>query len=311
MRVATKTIPDLVLRQLGDLSQKQAKLQNQISSGQHLHKASDSPNAFVRVLNFQTEDRHIEQFQKNLDVYKEVSTTNYNVVDSMKTLINRAQEIATQSDDLKSRDELDIYAVEINEIINQALRLANTESRNKYIFGGTAIGDEPFSATVNDDNKITSVAYNGNENAAEFVVSENLRTDAYILGQNSSGSGTFGLFKDTRTDTDIFDSLINLRDRLEAGDSEAITSESIEDLKREEDNIIFHIGTIGATQSHMENISRILNDRSQALNNLTSKEADVDITETVLMMNQTQISYQAALQSAGQILNTSLLDYIR
>lgn len=311
MRVASKSLPDIVLNQLGKLAHKQSKLQNQISTGQHVSKASDSPNAFVKLLNFQSEDRSIEQFQKNIDFYKEISSSTFSIVDSMKSVINRAQEIATRSDSLKAKDELAIFAVEINELLNQAVNLANSESRDKFLFGGTAVTEPPFAATKDAENKITSVDYNGNENSVELVISDNLRTSPYLVGENNSGSGAFGLFKDSRSDTDIFQTLINLRDRLEAGDSDAVINSSLSELEKEEDNILFHIGAIGSSQANMEDMSNILSERTNSLNKLSSKEADVDITETVLLLNQAQLSYQAALQSAGKVLNTSLLDYIR
>lgn len=311
MRVSSNTVPELVLDQLGKLTQKQAKLQNQISTGQHIQKASDNPNGFVKILNFQTEGRSLAQFQDNLDLYREASTTSFTVVESIKKLVNRSQEIATLADGLKSTEELQIYAVEVNEILNQAFRLANSESRNKFIFGGTQTSNEPFGATKNADNKITAVNYNGNTNPTEIAVSDRLRTNAYIIGENESGDGPIGLFKDSRNGTDIFNSLIQLRDQLEIGDSESISSVSMKNLEKEEEGILFHMGSIGATQAHMESIRSLLIERSESLNTLSSNEADVDITETVLLLNQAKVSYQAALQSAGQILNTSLLDYIR
>ncbi|HKX61206.1 MAG TPA: hypothetical protein VJS65_05170 [Verrucomicrobiae bacterium] len=47
------------------------------------------------------------------------------------------------------------------------------------------------------------------------------------------------------------------------------------------------------------------------LEKLVSKEADADLTETIVRLTQTQTAYQAALQSAGRILGSSLLDYLR
>jgi len=51
--------------------------------------------------------------------------------------------------------------------------------------------------------------------------------------------------------------------------------------------------------------------RMDTLEKLVSKEADADLTETIVRLTQTQTAYQAALQSAGRILGSSLLDYLR
>jgi flagellin-like hook-associated protein FlgL len=42
-----------------------------------------------------------------------------------------------------------------------------------------------------------------------------------------------------------------------------------------------------------------------------SQEADADLAQTIVQLTQTQTAYQAALQSGGQILSQSLLDYLR
>lgn len=311
MRVTSTTMPDLVRNQLNMLTGKQAKLQNQISTGQHIQKASDEPDGFLKVMEFQSESRSITQFRKNIDTYKELSTTNYSVVDSLNKLVNRAQEIATIADELKSPEELKIYSIEVNELINQALLLANTESRNQYIFGGTVTDNPPFEKVTDASGDISSVNYTGNESPQDIIISNNLRTQAHIPGQNESGTGPFGLFKDIRNESDIFKSLIDLRDNLRSGDATKVQTESIPALKKDEENLIYQIGFIGSTQGHMESISGMLSEKNDSLNALSSSEADVDLTETILLLNQNSVAYQAALQAAGKILNTSLLDYIR
>ena len=46
-------------------------------------------------------------------------------------------------------------------------------------------------------------------------------------------------------------------------------------------------------------------------NCLVLTKADADLANTLVRLNQTQTAYQAALQSGGKILSTSLLDYLR
>ena len=82
-------------------------------------------------------------------------------------------------------------------------------------------------------------------------------------------------------------------------------------LAADEDNLLFHIGTNGAIQSRLEATNAIANQRSDTLEALVSKEADADLAQTLVKLNQTQTAYQAALQSAGKILGSSLLDYLR
>jgi len=40
-------------------------------------------------------------------------------------------------------------------------------------------------------------------------------------------------------------------------------------------------------------------------------ETDADLAKVLVQLNQTQVSYQAALQTGGRILQMSLMDYLR
>ena len=52
-------------------------------------------------------------------------------------------------------------------------------------------------------------------------------------------------------------------------------------------------------------------DRVMNIDKLISSETDVDLPSTIVKLNQTQTAYQAALQSAANIMRISLLDYLR
>jgi flagellin-like hook-associated protein FlgL len=67
----------------------------------------------------------------------------------------------------------------------------------------------------------------------------------------------------------------------------------------------------GALQSRLENTLSSAKDENLALEHEISNRADVDLAEAIVRLNQQQTNYQAALQSAGSIMNLSLLNYIR
>jgi flagellar hook-associated protein 3 FlgL len=63
-------------------------------------------------------------------------------------------------------------------------------------------------------------------------------------------------------------------------------------------------------QTRIESNRAQLLDRAQNLEQLVSAETDVDLPTTIVRLNQSQTAYQAALQSAANIMRISLLDYI-
>ena len=65
MRIATNTLSNEIVRQIQQLSSKQAKLQNQVATGQRIFQPEDDPTAVGRVLNLESEQRNTTQYQQN------------------------------------------------------------------------------------------------------------------------------------------------------------------------------------------------------------------------------------------------------
>jgi len=72
-----------------------------------------------------------------------------------------------------------------------------------------------------------------------------------------------------------------------------------------------HYGNNGALQAQLEAMASVGETRADTVEGLISEEADADLAETLVRLNQTQNAYTAALQSGARILSTSLLDYLR
>lgn len=311
MRVTANTFPNSLLNQLTSLSQRQNKLQNQAATGQLVQLPEDDPVTMRRVLDMQAEGKATGQYQRNISRHQELATSSFNSIKALKKISDRAREISVSADGLKSRDELTVYAKELTELIKTAVQATNTKNRGDYIFAGTASNQPPFTLTTDANNNVASVTYQGNTSLAESEIASGITLSAQSIGENNSGSGPRGLISDNRAGADFFNHLISLQDNLLAGNVAAIKSTDRANLANDEDNFLYHIGTNGAIQSRLEATDSIAQKRTDTLESLISADVDADLAQTLVRLNQTQTAYSAALQSAGKILSSSLLDYLR
>ena len=185
--------------------------------------------------------------------------------------------------------------------------------RADYLLSGTKSDVPPYVLTTDANGQVTSVTYQGNTTLAESEIAEGVTLTGQVLGANSTGSGPRGLITDSRVGADFFNHLISLQNNLTAGTPAAIAAIAATDrpqLAKDEDNFIVQFGINGSTQSRLDTASAIATQRSASLENLVSKEADADLSQTIVRLHETQNAYQAALQSGGSILNRSLLDYL-
>lgn len=310
MRVSANTFSDTLVTQLGNLAVKQARLQNQAATGQRVQLPEDDPVALRRVVDLQTESASTGQYTRNINRLLELAQDSYSGLKSIKTISDRASEIATQVDDLKSPQELQASAKELTEMIKQAVHVMNTTNRGDSIFGGTVTDQPPYVMTLDANGNVTGVTYQGNTTLAESEISEGITLTSQIVGENNTGAGPRGLITDSRSGADFFNHLIQLQNNLLSGNVAGVVTDRA-NLGNDEENLLYHISSNGAIQSRLETTKSFLGERSTALEGQVSNEVDADLAQTLVKLSQTQTAYQAALQSGARALNLSLLDYLR
>jgi flagellar hook-associated protein 3 FlgL len=311
MRVTSNTFTNDLIGQLGSLTEQQNRLQTQAATGQRITLPEDDPDAVGRVLDMQTEANAVAQYQTNINTQQQVSEATGNLIQSLKKISDRAGEIATAADGLKSPDELNAYAAEVSQLIQQAVQLGNTKNNGSYLLAGTRSDQPPFVQTTAPDGTVTGVSYQGNTSLSENEVAEGITLTAQTLGANTSGSGPRGLITDSRVGADFFSHLISLQQHLASGDTASIAATDRSQLASDEDNLIYQIAANGAVQSRLETSASMAQSRASSLQKVVSGEADADLAQTLVKLSQTQTAYQAALQTGAKVLNLSLLDYLQ
>jgi flagellar hook-associated protein 3 FlgL len=299
MRVPTNSISDRLINQLQTLTAKQAKLQNQAATGQRITNPSDDPAAVGRILDTQSEKQRIQQYGTNNTRAQAVTQASFSSLKDLKSISDRAGEISALSDNgATSPDAFRAYAAEVDQMLEQALQVSNSKFSGEYIFGGTKNDTAPFSAARDVSGKITGITYNGSATSADFRVSEGTTLSPYTTGTENQQFA------------DFVNNLVSLRDSLKNSDPAAVNTART-GLQTSEDQLLSAMSNLGAKQTRLETDSKQNDMRFAELEKLTSADADADLSQTLVKLNQTQTSYQAALQSGAKFLELSLMDYIR
>ena len=287
-----------MIRQIQQLMGDQAKLQLQVSSGRRITQPEDDPAAVGRVLNLQTEQRQLAQYASNASRALTLSQSSYSGLQGLKKVSDRAGELATLGTGALSTDAMRTYGNEVEQMLEQALQLANSRSGGDYLYGGTAVDAAPFVATRDADGKILSISYEGNTDQASIPLSEATSVTPSTSGATNVGMGEF------------LTNLITLRDGLASSDIAAVRAAQ-PNLYASENLIISAMADSGGMQTRIEAAQVQQQDRVMSLEGLISTESSVDLPTTIVKLNQAQTAYQAALSSAAKIMNLSLLDYIK
>lgn len=298
MRIASNTIQDNIVRQIQQLGVQTAKLQTQVATGQRIAQADDDPAAAGRVLNQQSELRRVDQFDRNAGRAIEISQATFAGLRDVKEISDRAGELATLGRSTSGPEAFQAYSAEVNQLIEQLLQVGNTRLGSDYLFAGTAVDAPPFSATRDADGNITAATYDGDTNQAAIPLSEVASVSPFSSGATNESV------------RDLLNQLVGLRDALATNDSAGIATAQTAIISGE-DNLVSALANTGAVQMRIEVNRAQQQARGDSLVNLIGTETSADLPDTIVRLNQSQVAYQAALQSSASIMRISLLDYIK
>ena len=239
MRVTAASFGNDFRTQIAKLAERQMRVQRQIATGQRIDSPSDDPQAMRRVLDLRAELRVLNQYQDNIGKVRENSTVAYSSLNAMKKLNDRAGEIATMADASKPTEALQAYGKEINQLLEEAVRLANTKHRDVYIFSGTNSTTATYGTTRDANDDITAVTWGGNSNTTKVDVAADS-----TVGSNYPAEGAQGILKNSTNGADFIAHLITLRDNLNSGNTTNIKSNGIANVKSDETNFINHFSNI-------------------------------------------------------------------
>ena len=311
MRIATNMFSNDLISQMNQLQGQQIQLQNQASTGLKVTLPEDNPATMAQVLDLQSQAQANTQYQSNITQLQNVAGLSGSAMNSLQTITEQANQIATEAGGINSPTQLANYATQVGGLIQEALQAANSQdSPGNYLFGGTVNKQPPFVATTDANGNVTAVNYQGNTSVSNSEIGPGQTATAQLPGENTTGSGPSGLLADSRSGADLFRDLISLQKNLSSGNTSAITSTDSANLTTDEDHLVSGIAANGVLQSALETAGTNATNLGTNLTTQTSNLTSADLATTLTKLDQTQTAYQAAMQSGVMIMNMSILSYI-
>lgn len=295
MRVTNNMMSQNLLRNLEASQEKMLQLQNQASSNLKINKPSDDPAGVQKALRFKSNISSIEQWKNNADEALSYMDTIDSTLGDMTSMLQKVKDLAVQgSNETQTVDDRTAIASEVDQLSKQLKILANTQIGSKYVFSGTATDKELIPASGD----MSESQANG-----EFVTLE--------MGKNISipiSVKGFSLFGDS--DTGVFATLDKLKEALTSNNTEDINA-TFDDLDTNINNVINQRADLGARNNRVTAIQSQLDSTSYNLQKSLSDVQSADIAQTITEYTNQQTTYKAALSIGAQIIQLSLVDYLK
>ncbi len=109
----------------------------------------------------------------------------------------------------------------------------------------------------------------------------------------------------------MFDTLINLRDRLAAGDTINTGGRALGGIDSALDNLLGRLGTLGSFDERLQLAFQRTRSTIPQITARYSNEVDVDMAEAITDLRMLEHTHRAALGAAARIIQPTLLDFLR
>lgn len=294
MRVTENNIASSLLLNINRSREQITKLQSQLASGKRVLKPSDDPQATDSILRLQAAIDRNEQYLKNVvdgqAVLAETSAALNGFVSIMQDVKN---ELITASNGSR-REALPIQANRLDQLLTQAVEIANTKFNGKYIFAGTNTLEAPF--VLAPDHSAVTANPNGITGVINYDVAEGSSQPVNMDGQEAFQGAQF------------FTTVIQLRDKLAAGQFPA--AGDVESIGAIIDHVLGKASKTGSVSQGMDALQLHLDEQQTQLRILLSIDQDADVAQAALQLKQNEIMLDAALNTGARILPKSLLDFL-
>lgn len=295
-RVTSEMMVTGSLRRLSTRLQQYEKTQTQLATGKRILAPSDAPGDANRALGLRAVQRAREQELRNAgDAKSWLDITDTQLQAGMDRL-SRLRELTLRGASTVGAQESSALAVEITNIRDELVGIANFRNRGRPLFAG-------FSDAESVRNVAGSWVYAGDNGAVTRRVSE-----SDVVEVNVTAAEVFGF--GGPAGADLFSALDQLVTDLQAGNTNGVAAalDKIDTGRLRMGNALAKVGasanTVDSAQLRTE--SALLSIRTEL-----SAVEDVDMAEAVMELQTQQSAYEATLQAMGRSLPQTLAAFLR
>jgi flagellar hook-associated protein 3 FlgL len=300
MRVTNGTLLRNFLNDMHSNLQNMSKYEEQLSTGQEYKRPSDNPFGVVKSIGLNSSITRNNQYLSNIQDSTDWLNTTDTAVGQINDSLQRVRELLVASaNGTNTQDELNANKAEITQKIQEIVQIGNSSFDGRYIFGGTATTNPPF--TANPDG---SLSFAGNGNNINREISPNVALSINVSGQQV-------LTGNASSPVDLSTTLKGIITALSTGDHASMSGNLLGAVQDNINNLLRLRAEVGAKQNRMDSAQAKNEEETSNLTEILTKTSDIDIAEKTIQFKTAESVYQASLMTGAKIIQPSLLDFLR
>ncbi|MEJ9302450.1 flagellar hook-associated protein FlgL [Priestia megaterium] len=293
MRVTQGMLAANSLKQISNSYNKLETLQNQLSTGKKITRPSDDPVVATKGMAYRSNLSEVNQYKRNLTEAQSWFDSSESGLEQVNSILQRTKELVVQGlNGTNESDDRQAIAREIEQLKLDYMQVGNTQVAGNYIFNGVNVGTAPIS-----ENASGMIESNINLDPFSVEVSKGIQLRVNIHPENIFGQGAFDLMNNVQTAFEQND-VNSLKDLSTQVDTQLST-------------LLAERSELGARSNRLELIENRLDSQEITATKMLSNNEDVDIEKVITDLTVQESVHRAALGVGAQIIQPTLLDFLR
>ena len=305
MRITTSMVQRNVLADLNAVNEKLTRMQMKSASGKEISRPSDDPFHTAQAMAMRQSLEATRQHQRNVqDAMGWVDMTE-DGLDDITSNASAARDLLVQaSSDTADPTSRKAIAAEMEQLIEAIKQGAAKSYRGSYVLSGAETSVRPYAAGADD-------TYHGDEGGFDPAMVGIVREigPGVTMSINSIGRDVLGDGQGAGDDK-LLHVLRDAVDHLNAGDGPSLRAD-LSRLDTNLDHILEVRAANGARAQRLETALGRLQQTEESTIGQLSETEDADIAKTLIELNSQTAAYQAALRAGANLVQSSLMDFLR
>jgi flagellar hook-associated protein 3 FlgL len=290
---------------LGDLTaafNRMSHTQEELSSGKRINKPSDDPYGAGQAVLLNGDLAGLTSYLRNVNDGTAWAQAGDTALMDVGNIIQRARELLVQGgNDTNGPTERASIAAEIDQLTEALKQEANTKYGDQFIFGGTQSTTAPYQAGAVD-------TYGGNNATITRQIGPGAQVQVNTDISQLLGSGQ------AAADGKLLNTLRDISQHLMGGtaaDANALRTTDLQNMDTNLDTLTQLQAQVGSTLNRLDLASNRIQTLQTSQTKLLSQTQDADFAQVASDYSTEQNAYNAALRASANIVQSSLLDFLR
>lgn len=293
MRVTQTMLSQRALQGLNLGAERISRIQEQLTTGRVLNRPSDSPTDATAAMRLRSSLTDVKQYARNAADGQGWLTQLDSTLQSMSSQTRRARELGLQgvSAGSASPSSREALALEVEQLRDSLISLANTRYLERPVFGGLTAGSQAY----DPDGR-----YVGTPGSVERTVADGVKVRVDMDAETAFGPH----------DANLFDDLAAMANALRSGDTAGVRT-GLDALEVGLQRITGALAEVGSRTNRVDRAAQRALDDELALTSSLSTVENVDLPRALVDLQLQETAYQAALGATARVIQPSLMDFLR